>query len=99
LGGTGLFLPRSVKLYGTSSRVQSIFNAESTHTVGVSVMDAGVASVIEGAAVGVITCTVGDGINVGASGGVGCGLQAERINKINPMNWNFFIRYFPLKIL
>jgi hypothetical protein len=38
--------------------------------------------------------TVTVGVNVGIGNGVGCGLQAERINKINPMNWNFFIRIF-----
>jgi len=50
--------------------------------------------VTEGTAVDVITCRVGDGVNVGIGNGVGCGLQAERINKINPMNWNFFTRIF-----
>jgi hypothetical protein len=49
---------------------------------------------MEGTAVDVITCTVGDDVNIGMGNGVGCGLQAERINKINPMNWNFFIRIF-----
>jgi hypothetical protein len=39
-------------------------------------------------------CTVGDGVNVMIGNGVDCGLQAERINKINPMNWNFFISIF-----
>ena len=39
-------------------------------------------------------CTVGIGVKVGIGNGVGCGLQAERINKINPMNWKFFTRLF-----
>jgi len=100
LGGMGLFLLKSVKLYGTSSRVQFVFNAESLHVVGVPIMGVvcatGVSTVTEGTAVevDVITCTGGDGVNVGAGSGVGCGLQAERINKINPMNWNFFTRIF-----
>jgi hypothetical protein len=68
------------------------------HTVGVPVVDvasaAGVSTVAEGTAVDVITCTVGDGVNVGIGNGVSCGLQAERINKINPMYWNFFICIF-----
>jgi hypothetical protein len=99
LGGMGLFLPKSVKLYGTSSRIQFTFNAESLHAVGVPAIDvvcaAGVSAVTEGTtAVDVIACTVGAGVNVGMGSGVGSGLQAERINKINPMYWNFFIRIF-----
>jgi len=101
LGGMGLFLPKSVKLYGTSSRIQFVFSAESAHAVGVPAMDvvctAGVPAVAEGAAVAVdvvITCAVGGGVNVGMGSGVGCGLQAERINRINPIYRNFFIRVF-----
>ena len=52
LGGMGLFLLKSVKLYGTSSRVQFVFNAESLHAVGVPIMDVvcatGVPTVAEG---------------------------------------------------
>jgi hypothetical protein len=96
----GLFLPKSVKLYGASSRFQSVISAESLQAVGVAAMDVvcatGVSAVTEGmtVAVVVITCAGGDGVNVGLGSGVGCGLQAERINKINPMNWNFLTRIF-----
>jgi len=94
----GLFLPKSVKLYGTSSRVQAVFSAESLQAVGVAAMDVicavGGSAVTEGAGVDVLACTVGVDVNVGTASGVGCGLQAERIIKIHPMIWNFFIRVF-----
>jgi hypothetical protein len=83
-----------------SSRIQLVFNAESLHGVGVATMDVvcatgvPVSAVAEGAGVDVIACAIGDGVSVGMGSGVGCWLQAERINKINPMNWNFFIRSF-----
>jgi hypothetical protein len=56
----------------------------------------GVSAVAEGltVAVDVITRMVGGGVNVGIGSGVGRGLQAERINKTNPMYWNLFIHVF-----
>ncbi len=73
-----------------SSRVQFVISAESLQAIGVSVVDvdcaAGVPSVTEGAGVEVTASTIGDGVSVGTGDGVGCGLQAERINTIDPIN-------------
>lgn len=94
----GLFLPKSVKLYGTSSRVQAVFSAESLQAVGVPTMDvicaAGGSAVTDGTGVDVMACKVGIDVDVGTGSGVACGLQAERIINIHPIYLNFFIRVF-----